>query len=644
MQENKTQLVSDIKNALRSVSGEISQRNNYINELDSKIYENGLYDGLTFPIDSDKTLYNYLKRIVDIHTSQLMGRGFSAYSSYNMEDLSLIDLQPNQDGKIEEQKSLAELKNKQKKTNADTRKKVLDAIIRDNGGQVIFEDGAEIGSSTGTTIYKLYPDVKEKKVRITLIETVQNFYSGWKNSNFRERDWDAYVYQISLDEAMRLYGSKLAEGEVFTTTKLGDPLMDPVKNIPEAENARQMVTVIDFTGFLAQWGVKGKSVTPVDRGKEAKMSVLVVGDKVVQEITDKKYLPSYYIIQNKRIPRRPWGVSDVTPEAVDINRTILEVMSTWVTLYHKEVGATYLAKNFEPSKLPKRKPRTSNFVPMGPDQSIELLNSPSNWGPNSQQLIAKLEDALVRVTGIGRVLFDDPSVNTGSNQALLTTMKGAIDIVDRKKKRWEPVLTEMFKDALELAVVLEPKLKEEILEDASWNIRVEWPSALRKEDAAYQQMQLTRFQSGLMSVGSYMESMGDDDSSEEIDRIQDEMRNPVTAAIIGRQLPALAQQVVSPAPQGPPAPQVKYNVNVKADASTDPNQNMQVIEEVMGNPEPAPDMGPEMSSEGGETPPNASLTPDQNQEGQAPSMPGSGQPAPVTPEGSVAQVNQRNGA
>jgi len=39
--------------------------------------------------------------------------------------------------------------------------------------------------------------------------------------------------------------------------------------------------------------------------------------------------------------------------------------------------------------------------------------------------------------------------------------------------------------------------------------------------------------------------------------------------------------------------------------------------------------------------PNPQLTVDQNQ-GQTASMPGSGQAPPVTPEGAINQINQRN--
>ena len=87
-EEIRAELVADIKTALREVQQDVNTRNVYMNERDRVVYEDGLFENIDFPDGADKTLYNYLQRAVQIHTSQFMGRGFQLYSTYNKEDLS----------------------------------------------------------------------------------------------------------------------------------------------------------------------------------------------------------------------------------------------------------------------------------------------------------------------------------------------------------------------------------------------------------------------------------------------------------------------------------------------------------------------------------------------------------------------------
>lgn len=689
----KQNLVSAIMSRLNQVEADVAQRNSYMNERDRIIYDEGLYDGLEFPDGVDKTMYNFCARVVDIQTSQLMGRGFQLYSTYNKEDISLADTAPQEapeggEGmQVPEQdpemlKKLAEAKNKQRQLNADTRKKLVDAIIRDNGGMARFKHGARIGGSYGITVYKMWCDKKEKRIRYSLLETPQNYFPIWADSDFREREADAYVDQISPVTAQKLYGSKLEAGDTFDLTDPGVPLGDGRTNDPvntlnagsgqttgedEATKAK-MCTRIDWTGIVPGWSLDKKGEPKqVKRGEEEPFSAIIVGGRFVQATSNPDYMPRYYYIPNKLEPRRAAGKSDLDDSAISLNRTYLEVMSTWTTLFHKEIAPVYQAKGFEGQQIPKRKRKMATFVPMSPEQDISLVASAQNTGNVSQQLLGEIKDSFVRVTGIGRVLFDDPTINPTSNQALMTTLKGVVDIVEDKQSRWEPVLMEMFTDALKLASKLDPTIKE-VAEEDGWFFYVRWPSVLRREDSTYQQMWLNRLTMGTTSLGSYLEAMGVDDVSEEIDRLRDEMANPLTAAVLAKQLGMLAEQVISPpSPQGP-----KVSVNLKGDLTPYQEANLASQQGFNDGPFP-PTAGPQGAGglaaqenadnvgflngnpfSGGtaiqqgpdgqpvqdqQTP---TLTPDQNT-GQQASMPGSGQAQPVSAEGAVNQMAQRNG-
>ena len=599
---HKTQLASDVLTALRSLEPDVVRRNNYMNERDRYVYGDGLWSDLD--IEGWFAEYNYLQRVVDIHTAQLMGRPYNVYSYYNK-----IDLAPYEDNP--EELDLKKLENKKLKANADSRKKVLDSIRRDNNQEAMDKNGARSGAVYGETWYKQWADWKEKKIKRVLIESPQNLYVGWKDDNFREFDYVAHVHQISVDSAYRAYGSKLPEGELFTESNQGDPLGavsnnntdDPINQMggstTESKTDRKMVTVIDLVGYLPKWGANGPSnVKQVDRGKEDRVNIVIVGGHVMQIETREKYLPSFYSSANRVELRRPFGASDLPKTALEINKEIVQLEADARRWMEKHLYSLIQAKGFTPEAIPRKKARAQQVIAMSPEQSLEEMRISPAPLSELRGLIEAKTDAFVRVTNIGRVLFDDPSIEANSAQALMTTMKPVIDTVEDKQSRWDVAIVQMDTDALYLAAEMIPELREAIVEDDSWFLCVEWPSVLRREDSSWQSMWLNRVNAGLISLETYMEKMGDD-YSEEMDRLRDEMNDTVAAAVMGRQLPLMAQQVVAPMPMMPPAT---------------PDQGGQIV------------------------------NPDQNTEMTQPvSQPGTGQPA-VSPEGAVAQQLQNSGA
>lgn len=641
--DNNKEVVSDISKTLYDLEWEIGYRNEYINKRDRYIYGDALLqEGVKIPDGHDKTLFNLLKRVVDIHTAQIMGRDFQVTSNYDKEDLSAYENQP-------EEKDLAEMRNKKRKADADARKKVVDGIIRDNGGYAPFKLGARIGSFGGTTVIKMWADKEAKKIRYTMIESVQNFRAVWSDNNFRERDADAYIYQISEMQAYKQYGNKLKPGENFALSKLGDIFSlasatsgkhapdTVITSDPLEQNQRTMVTVIDYTGLLPGWGSTNGSIHKVDKGKENEINVLIVGGNVVQTIDDTTELPHYYIVRNREHPRHAWGESDVSESLLQINATLLQVMSDAITLGNKTLFPKWLAKGWDVGATPKPKQRQAAYIPASQEQSLELVQNPVSALGEYENLVHQIMDFFVREAGVGRVLFDDPEINTNSNQALITTLKSVIDIVEDKQSRWTPVLIEMFTDALELSASFVPELRDAVSTDEEWHMEIEWPSVLRREDATYQQMLLNWFNAGTLSYDTVMEKLGYD-ASEERDRLIDNMSDPVLAAVLGHQLPLLAQQEIAP-PQ-PVQPQTKYNVNVKADATLNPVENEAVISEVMGATQ-FPATGTPPTSSPNPTQANPTLTSDQNVD-QTASQPGSGATA-VSPQGAINQLNQQQG-
>lgn len=695
------QVTKKIQDAIAPLQTEISERNAYIQRRDDFIYGQSLMSSIANNVvaGGDKTPYNWLERVVDIHVSQLMGRSFQMYSTYNKRDLSMAD-----DINDPQQKQQDIMINKRLKANADARRDFCVGIIRDNGGEELFQLGAQSGSAFGFTVYKSWLGLDDngkvdtkKPWNMEMIENLNNFYALWSSDNFREVDGYVYMDQISITSANSTYGDYLEEGESFITSLTGNigQNPNPANTIPE-QGTRPMVDRIEFTGKLECIRGDDGDLYECQPGDETEVNILTVGGKIVRIVTEEDHLPRYKIIPNQKIVRRPWGLADVSETCIEVNRTYLERMSDWITLGNKVLYPKWSAINFDTSTVPKPKSRTAEMIPMDQDQSIKLIDAPTQFGYEYPKLIDQLTNEFIRAARISRVLFDDPAAAaSNSNQALMTSMKGTIDAVEKKQQIWQAALTDMFEDALRTLGKNLESVKSFVDED-DWKLYVKWPSVLRKEDPVYQQMLINRFNIGSLSVETLLEEEGVMDPGEELDRIRDNMSDPVTAAIMGRQLPVLAQQVITPPPDpnAPKEPEIKHTVNWRADltpqqeanlASTMPgfqdgpfgmsmgpqgNQGLAaqentdnagflngnpfkggtaITKDEKGNPIPNPavkkDNKKGVDSKDGTAPPSQVATPDANNPA-APtpaSLPGSGAPTPVSPQGAINQTTQNNG-
>lgn len=596
------EFLTEIYDKLQEVSDEIGDRNEEIDDRDQYIYSDKLSRMIDIPIGHDFTPVNWLKRTVEIHKMMFMGRPFQMVSTYDTRDLSMHS---------DQERERIEIDNKKEKSFAEERRNLIEGIIRDNGGHVIFQDGAESASAVGSWVVKTYYDEDNHKFVISPIESVENCYAIWSGDDFRQFDFFAYIYQISPEQAAQRYG---IDEDKLATSPLGSPLLlnsgqagvqlggnnSPVGATSTSSGQTQgqpMVTILEGTGIIEGWGVKGGRLVEVPSGQESPVNCVYVGTEQVRLITDEKKLPRYYIFPNRRERRRSWGKSDITDAAININVTYIETLSDWRTVASKVNFPKFKGFNFGPdTTTPKFKPRKIELLPLSEGQDMQLLQTGDSNGLDFGRQLDELKEQFVRETGISRVLFDDPSVSLNSNQALLTSMKPTSDIAESKKQTWGPILTQLFTDAINTIASYRQEVKD--LAQGNWSLKIQWPSVMQKEDPVFQQMLLNRWNAGTISLQTYLEMQGE--TKEEIDRMREEFYDPVTAAAIGHAMGPLAQYVL-----GLPQSQQEFQ-------AAQPQQ---------------PAVG----------------TPAQNQPGQQPaSQPGSGA-TPVGPQGALNQVNQQVG-
>lgn len=600
--QREIEFIQSALSLLDQATSEVADRNSEIEERDQFIYGDGLERTLQLPAGHDRTPVNWLRRVVEIHKDQFMGRGFQPIATYNTQDLNSVE-----DESEREEMLVA---NKKAKEYAERRQDIIKAIIEDNGGFTMWQELAESASAVGTAALKAYYDEEEKKYELCPIESIENLYVIWEEDNFREYSAISYIYQIKKSEAIREYGIDADA----PTSLLGQPLNYTWNTTPVATSDQEMVTIMSITGIFDGYSVEKGKLVEVPLGKEKELHALVVADKIYMLIADEKKMPRYYLLPNKRIRRRPWGVSDVSDAAIEINRTYIETLSDWRTVASKVNFAKYKAFGFMPgSELPKPKPRTTEIMALGDGQDIQLLNQGDANQQDFKSQLEELKEQFVRETRVSRVFFDDPSITLNSNQALMTSMKPTTDIAEAKKNLWGPIIKKIFEDALETLSMYDETIKEIVEADESASLKIMWPSTLQKEDPVYQQMLLNRFNANTISLASYLEAQGE--TKEEIDRIREEIENPVTGAILSKSLNALYGAKLQ---AGQQAMQMAF-----LDAGITPAQPG-------ANPATGQDIQPQVTTQA-ENVPGAGIV----------SQPGSGA-TPVSAGGAVAQNAQQN--
>jgi hypothetical protein len=551
------QFVGETRSQLATLSGEIALRNRVIQQNDAYIYGDLLTRTLDIPVGHDMTPVNWLRRTVEIHRTQFMGKGFHVVSAYESLDSDVDDPQ---------QQQMLQLENTKRKANAEKRRQLIDAIIRDNGGKTLYAQLAENASAIGAAVLKCWYDQEKGKYITQIVEAVEHVYALWKRDSFREYDAIAYVYQVSKQDAQRAYGV----GPNVATSPLGMPLaVLSTANTVEYISTQPMVTIMEVCGKIQGWSSKNGVLSKCKVGDETEMCAVIVGNDVYQLFDDPKYMPHYYIFPNKLVRRRPWGIPDVTQAAVNINQTYIEALSDWRTLASKANFPKFKYLNFSlGSNLPQPKARKVEGIPLSEGQDIQPINMSNSAELGEKDFMNQMEELqnqFVREVGIGRVLFDTPDVPMNSGQAIKGASQSMGDIVTTKRQLWEPILTKMFTTAFKTLSYFDDGIKQVYEEDSGWFLRVRWPGAMGKDDPTFQTMMLNRFNAGLISIQSYMEQMGE--TKEELDRIVDEMSQKETAIIHGHQMSMMAEYMILPPLSAMPP---KVNLNLRGDLT--PNQ------------------------------------------------------------------------
>lgn len=553
-------------------------------ENDSYVYGDLLKRMLKIPAGHDYTEANWLRRVAEIHRTETLGDGFNLESTYYSVD---VDSAFNPDAKGQLQ-----MINNKKKTYAEARKKLIDSILRDNGGMALWAKMVENASVVGDTILKAWYDEPTGKYRLEMLEFLEHFYAVWSKDNFREYDFVAYVYQISKQEAVQHFGVP----EDVPTSPLGMPLaVLSSANTINYMSTQPMVTVMEINGRVQGWGTDGNAtIRRVEVGKENDFNAVIVGDRVFRVIDNPKYLPKFYIFPNKLIRRRPWGLPDITDAAININSTYIETLSDWRTLASKTNFPKWKAFGFGlGTQMPKPKARTVEMIALGEGQDIKPLINPNDTSASKldfERQLVELKEAFVRETGISAALFDMPDAPTAPVKAgAALAVRSLSDQVKARRQLWEPIIKKVFMDAFDVLSLWDKDIEEVVKGDEDWYLRLSWPPMMRKDDPSYVTMVLNQSIAGFQSIQTMLERLGYN-AKEELNRINDEMNDPLTAAMHGKLMNLLAEfKIAGPPTSAPP----KISVNLRGDITPQQETNLASMHQFGDGPIYGPSVGPQ---------------------------------------------------
>lgn len=575
------EFVGEVRSQLATLTGEIALRNKVIQLNDAYVYGDLLTKSLHVTAGHDFTPVNWLRRVAEIHRAQTMGDGFGVSSSYHGVDVDAA-FDPAAKGQLN-------MINTKKKDYAESRNKLFQAIIRDNGGEALFARMVENASVIGNSVLKAWYDPDTAKYCLDMIEAVEHFYAVWNNNDFRKFDFTGYVYQISKQQAV----SRFDVPPDVATSPLGMPLaVLSSANTVEYISTQPMVTVMEINGSVQGWKSNNGILSRCDVGNETELNTVIVGDIVKRIIDDKKYMPHYYIFPNKMMRRRPWGLPDITDSAININQTYIETLSDWRTVASKVNFPKYKAFGFGlGTPLPKPKARTVEMIALGEGQDIkEIVTANNATELDFMRQLGELKEAFVRETGISAQLFDMPDAPVvNSRQTSMEASKSISDQVESRRQLWSPIIRKIFEDALDVLALWDDSIKEIVNGDDDWYIRVSWPPAMKKDDPSFVTMVLNQSIMGFQSIQTLFERLGFN-AKEEIDRINDEMNNPITAAMHGKLLNMLAEfKIAGPPTSAPP----KIAVNLRGDLTPQQETNLSVMHAFGDGPIYGPSSGPQ---------------------------------------------------
>lgn len=414
----------------------------------------------------------------------------------------------------------------------------------------------------GHTFGKVWWDPIEKLPMVTVLESPENLYVGWGDSDFRRMDWAIYCYGLSPQSAYELYGVeveaiKIEDGKYVPYVSRGDhsdpldqrgqsPLSEPSGGrMPTAYEDLQ-VEVYDY------WFRK-----PVGKGRKPEIwNAIYVGNALVEYARHKEYddLP-YVPLANTFIPGFPYG----RPELFDLEQLFREKderLSEAGQMIHSAVGGQMwqVVGSEAPDQMSDNMiPKPNKVATPGPNAEIKTIQPFVPAFP-VEEYLKRLDYEIVGVSGLNELLTGRaPLTALGSSKAITALVSNYSLRIAMKRDLYYQWRKRIWKMAAKVWERKSTEIREII--DGQYAISVTAPDLTPRDALENAQKVINLVQNRLISMERAMDEVGVDDPETEKDIIRSEQTDPaLNAAAVQAQVSlAATMRELGLDPNAPPA-------------------------------------------------------------------------------------------
>lgn len=385
----------------------------------------------------------------------------------------------------------------------------------------------------GHTFAKVWWDAMEKQPAITVLESPENLYVGWGDSDFRRMDWTIYCYGLSPQSASELYDVEIDAvpvGENFVAYVSqgdhADPLRQqnssPTINEPRGGRMRTayedlQVEVYDY--WYRRYGTKSK--------KPEIWNAIYVGNALVEHRKHAEYdeLP-YVLLPNTFIPGYPYG----RPELYDLEQIFREKderLSEAGQMIHSAVGGQMwqVVGSEAPDEVSANfLPRPNKVATPGPNAEIKTIQPFLPAFP-VEEYLKRLDYELEGLSGLNELLKGQaPLTALGSSKAITALVAMYSSRMGMKRDLYYQWRKRIWRMA---AKVWERKSREVgAIIDGQYALQVTAPDLTPRDALENAQKVQSLVQNRLISMERAMDEVGVDDPATEKDIIRSEQTDP----------------------------------------------------------------------------------------------------------------------
>lgn len=395
--------------------------------------------------------------------------------------------------------------------------------------------GCIVKALYGFTFAKVWWDSIERLPKVRIIDSPENLYVGWGDSDYRRMDWTIYCYGMSPLAAEETYGVKVTPipvGNGFVPYVSGGDHSDPLDTInsrsTEVNHGRMPDEYEQTQVEVYDYWYKVPTKTKTGRASKPEIwNAIYVGNALVENARHAEYDDLPYIpLRNTYIPGSPYG----RPELYDLEQMFREKderITEAAQMIHSVVGGQMwqvVGSEAPDSMADNMVPRPGKVATPGPNAELKAIQP---FVPQFavEDYLKRADAEIESMSGLNDLLIGRaPATILGSSKAI-TALVANYEARIRMKR---DLLYRFRKDVWATAAkVWEAKDRDvrEIL-DGRHRLNIIAPEITPRDQLENAQKAMNLVGARLWSMERAMDSTGVEDPEEEKNLIRLEQTDP----------------------------------------------------------------------------------------------------------------------